>query len=414
MQKYIISFYLSGFMALPAQAKILEVGASKPFNSIQKAVQTAQAGDEIHIFQGLYQEGPILIDKSLALIGIEQPILDGAGKDQIIKITADQVRIQGLTLQHAGQSFIEDKAAIRVENAGKCLISDNKIMDSHFGVYLAGSYACQVINNTIVGQAKRESTSANAIHIWKSRQIEVRNNQVSGHRDGIYLEFVGQSRFEKNYSHDNLRYGMHFMFSNGNGYYHNIFEKNGAGVAVMYTDKIEMIGNQFLNNWGPSAYGLLLKDIRNSEIRDNIFDHNTIAMHLESGSHLNISNNKLRSNGWAIRLFSSSHDNRFENNHFSSNAFDIATNGTDASQTGNLFTGNYWDKYSGYDLDRDGVGDVPHHPVSLFSRVVERIPASVTLLRSFMVSVLDMAERVSPVLTPKTVVDEAPRIRSTT
>lgn len=394
-----------------AGAATLEVGTDKTYSSIHAALQQAQAGDRLEIHAGTYQEGLLLIDKPLELVGIDSPVLDGAGQDQILKITADGVRVQGLSLQHSGQSFIEDKAAIRVENASGCLIANNRIEDSHFGVYLAGVRSCQVANNTIHGRAERESTSANAIHLWKSADIDIRNNNVSGHRDGIYLEFVGQSRVEDNHSHDNLRYGMHFMFSNGNGYYRNRFESNGAGVAVMYTDRIEMVGNTFVNNWGPSSYGLLLKEIRDSEIRDNHFEHNTIALHLESASRLNISGNTLHANGWAAWLFSSSHNTQFQDNSFSSNTFDIATNGTDASDTGNTFTGNYWDKYSGYDLDRDGVGDVPHHPVSLFSRVVERIPASVTLLRSFLVSALDLAERVSPVLTPKTVVDESPRIR---
>ena len=35
---------------------------------------------------------------------------------------------------------------------------------------------------------------------------------------------------------------------------------NGAGVAVMYTHDVSMIGNTFSENSGSASYGLLLKD----------------------------------------------------------------------------------------------------------------------------------------------------------
>jgi nitrous oxidase accessory protein len=27
---------------------------------------------------------------------------------------------------------------------------------------------------------------------------------------------------------------------------------------------------------------------------------------------------------------------------------------------------NYWDKYEGYDLDKNKIGDIPYHPLSLY------------------------------------------------
>src|SRR5690606_31426869 len=106
--------------------------------------------------------------------------------------------------------------------------------------------------------------------------ITLEDNQVSGHRDGFYFEFVKNSVILRNTSSENLRYGLHFMFSDGNRYEDNRFVSNGAGVAVMYTREIIMRKNRFLNNWGPTAYGLLLKDISNSEISANLFQGNTI------------------------------------------------------------------------------------------------------------------------------------------
>jgi nitrous oxidase accessory protein len=90
-----------------------------------------------------------------------------------------------------------------------------------------------------------------------------------------------------------------------------------------------------------------------------------------------------------------------------SNTFDVATNG---SLVLNHFSDNYWDKYEGYDLDRDGIGDVPYHPVSMYSMLVEQNANSLMLLRSFMVTLLDKAEKAIPSITPETLRDEKPRM----
>ena len=86
----------------------------------------------------------------------------------------------------------------------------------------------------------------------------------------------------------------------------------------------------------------------------------------------------------------------------------VATNSRSPSTT---FAGNYWDDYRGYDVDRDGTGDVPHRPVRLFSVIVERQPASLILMRSTFATLLDAAERVLPSLTPDALVDSAPAMK---
>ena len=407
----LVGAILAATLSWPAQAATLEAGSGQKYPGLKAALAAATPGDEIRLHAGRYAEGPLLIDKPLTLSGVGRPVLDGRNQDPILTVRAPHVTIQGLRLENPGSSSMKDLAGLRLENLSDCRVIDNQLDNAYFGIYLANVNRCVVSGNTVTGRAVRESTSGNAIHAWKSNALTISDNTLSGHRDGIYLEFTRNSRIEKNHSHHNLRYGLHFMFSHGNGYYTNLFSENGAGVAVMYTHQIEMIGNRFVHNWGPSAYGLLLKDISGASIRANLFERNTVAMHIEGSSRLTVRGNTFRQNGWAARVLSNSYDNRFLANGFFGNTFDIASNAADTSQSINAFAGNYWDKYSGYDLDRDGVGDVPHHPVSLFSRLVENIPAATMLMRSFLVTTLDLAERVSPVLTPKTMVDKAPLMR---
>jgi len=209
-------------------------------------------------------------------------------------------------------------------------------------------------------------------------------------------------------SRDNLRYGLHFMYSDDCRYAHNVFHQNGSGVAVMYTKRVQMIGNRFEDNWGAAAYGLLLKEISDSRLEDNVFSHNTTGLLADGANRLIAEHNDFVGNGWAVKLEASTVDGRFERNNFEENSFDLATNSRSPSTT---FAGNYWDSYRGYDLNRDGVGDVPHRPVRLFSLLVEHNAPALILMRSAFVELLDGAERLIPTLTPEALVDATPAMR---
>jgi nitrous oxidase accessory protein len=197
------------------------------------------------------------------------------------------------------------------------------------------------------------------------------------------------------------------MFSDSCSYEANVFGRNGAGIAVMYSKEVDMRGNRFEKNWGPGAYGLLLKDISDSRLDQNLFTDNSTALFLEGAIRLRIRGNEFVRNGWAVRLMANSEANRIEANRFEGNSFDVATNSRSNSS---VFDRNEWDHYQGYDLDRDGVGDVPFAPVRLFSLVVQQNEPTLILLRSFLVELLDLAERVLPVLTPATLIDLHPRM----
>jgi nitrous oxidase accessory protein len=265
-----------------------------------------------------------------------------------------------------------------------------------------------VHQNEVEGDPRSQTQSGNGIHVWHSERVDVADNHVRGHRDGIYFEFVKGSRVSRNVTEVSDRYGLHFMFSDDCRYEENTFRNNGAGIAVMYTHRVLIRGNRFERNWGGSAYGLLLKDISDSEILDNHFVANSVGLHLEGSNRNRIAGNVFERNGWALRVLASAQENVITRNSFSANAFDVGTN---SRQNFSTFTENHWDRYRGYDLDRDGIGDVPHAPVRLFALIVQQAPPALILLRSLIVDALDMAERVMPMLTPRTLVDERPLMR---
>ncbi|MBX2940851.1 MAG: nitrous oxide reductase family maturation protein NosD [Cyclobacteriaceae bacterium] len=390
---------------LSSKAVTWTVSQSGDIKTITAAIQKANNGDTILVRSGHYKEGNIIVNKEIVLLGIDYPIVDGEFKDEVFSVTANNVVIRHFNIINVGISSLKDKAAIGAENAKNLYLADNKIEMAFFGIHLANCKSSLIENNTLTAAAVNESANGNGIHLWKSDNITVKGNTVDGHRDGIYFEFVTNSHIENNVSKNNLRYGLHFMFSHNNEYSRNLFKKNGSGIAVMYSKGVTMRYNRFEENWGASVFGLLLKDISESIIEYNLFLRNTVAIHMENCSRSNFKGNEFRENGWGIQLQASCDDNLFEKNNFIANSFDMGTNG---SMTLNTLAGNYWDKYGGYDLNKDGVGDVPFHPVSLYSMIVEKMPTSVMLWRSFLVFLLDRAEKVIPVVTPENLKDEVP------
>ncbi len=377
-------------------------------NSINEAVKISSDGDKLTIKKGVYKENNIIVDKAIEITGEELPVVDLEFSHQGFVIQKDNVRISGLEIRNIRVNYMNDLSGIKIENSSGCTIENNILNNTFFAIYLANSSRCLVKNNKIFGQAQSESSSGNGIHMWKCNSINIEYNEITGHRDGIYFEFVTRSVVSGNYSHNNLRYGLHFMFSDSDSYVENSFRENGAGVAVMYTKNIVMERNKFEDNWGPASYGLLLKDISRSSITRNFFYKNTTGIYMEGTDLIQVFENDFNSNGWAMKILGNCTNNNFRKNNFIGNTFDVSSN---SSRSENFYSENFWDKYDGYDLNRDNTGDIPYRPVSLYSMIVEKIPASIILLRSFIVELLDITEKAMPVLIPVTLIDEKPQMK---
>ena len=394
---------------VPVSATTIQVGKGQSVRTIKAGLAQAKSGDTVLVAAGVYKEGNIVIDKAIYLKGLGKPMLDGEKKYEPLSIKSPGVIVQGFSIQHSGHSSMNDIAGIKIYNTEQIKILDNELVDNFFGIYAQNAKNVEIRGNILKAFGTAEQLIGNGIHAWKSDSLSVENNEVSGHRDGIYLEFVTHTRVQGNLSEKNLRYGLHFMFSHQNSYISNTFRSNGAGVAVMYTKHVHMENNNFEENWGDAAYGLLLKDISDSQIINNQFSRNTTGIFMEGSNRIHIEHNNFKSNGWGLKIQSSCMDNVLKDNNFLQNTFDVATNGT---LTLNSFVHNYWDKYEGYDLDKDGFGDIPFRPVSLFSMMVERYPSAMLLFRSFMAMLFDRTEKLLPSLTPEGLKDDKPRMKS--
>ena len=409
--KSITVFFIAIFIANISIAQTIEVCNTCPVSTLKEAITQSKDFDTIIVKKGTYKEHAILVDKPLTIIGKNYPVIDGERKGEIITIKADNVTVDGLFIINVGTSYTEDYAAIRVKNSKNFVIQNLVLEKLFFGIYIEKSRDGKVYHNKIIGDAVEEYNSGNGIQLWYSKNVEIEHNYVEHVRDGIYLEFSDDCLIKNNISTLNVRYGLHFMFSNDDIYQDNTFENNGAGVAVMFSKKIKMYNNTFKKNWGTASYGMLLKEINDAEIIGNTFEENTIGINIEGSNRITYKNNNFTNNGWAIKVRGACYSNKFIENNFLYNSFDIAYN---SKVNDNVFDRNFWSNYTGYDLDKNGVGDTPYRPVKLFSYIVNRTPETIILLRSLFIDIIDFSEKVSPVFTPDNLLDNNPLTKKIT
>lgn len=407
---YLYSFILLGLL-LPNNllASVIEVCSSCKETSIKEAVANAKEGDTVLVKEGLYEEAGIVIDKPLTLKAEPGVVIDGKFQGEIILIhKTENVTLEGFEIRNVGSSYLTDHAAVRVRESRDFVVKDLTIYEPFFGIYLEKSRKGTVIGNKVYGSSVNEFNSGNAIQLWHSHYILIENNEVYQVRDGIYFEFSNHCIIKNNISQDNVRYGLHFMFSNNDEVDGNYFKNNGAGIAIMFSKEMDMHHNIMIDNWGAASYGVLLKEVTDTSIKYNTFERNTIGINVEGCNRIIYEHNDFQSNGWAIRSRGANYLNEFRRNNFMQNSFDLSYNGP---LNRNIFERNFWSEYNGYDLDKDGIGDVPYRPVKLFNHIVNRSPEAIILLRSMFIDIVEFSEKVSPAFTPEGLLDEKPSMK---
>lgn len=405
-RKKIITFLFIIFANEALAATVISVcDQNCNFKDIYNAVATAQDGDTVEVSSSQIMTSQLVIKKQIRLIGKNYPVLDGKGKSKMLLILSPNVEVAGLTVKDSEISFLDDVSGIRVGEVSNVFIHDNKVINNPYGIYLAKSKNCRIENNEVIGIDRGDAESGNGIHIWSGKGHHIINNKLTKNRDGIYFEFVTDSKIERNDSFKNARYGLHFMFSHRSEYRNNRFSNNSAGVAVMYSKSIVMDDNVFSESIGGGAYGLLLKEISLSKIVNNKFSNNSVGIYAEGTTKSHFQNNLFNKNSRALRIFGNSDGNTFTKNIFLQNTFEVASN---TSVSNNLFEKNYWGKYSGYDLDGDGLGDVPHRPVSLSSVLTESLNSSFIFVHSPLFFLLDSIEKALPAFGPENLLDKKP------
>ena len=398
------------FATLGLAARSLTVGAGAEFANVQDAVRQAVAGDTIEVRAGTYS-GNVILDKTLTLIGSGSPALHGSGTGSVITVTASRCTVRGFRIEHSGGMLVDEDSGILLKSDGN-RIDGNELRDVLFGIYLYHSSGNVISGNRIQGRRELGPGERGAgIHIWYSSGNTIDRNTIAQMRDGMYLQNADRSVIRGNHVSD-LRYGLHYMYSNDNTFEDNVFEDNVAGAAIMYSHNIQFRRNSFVHNRGFSSFGILFQESEDCIAEQNVIVDNAVGIFMEALRDSRFERNLIGVNDTAIEAFASAERNQFTRNDFVSNLSPIRVIGRGSNMTWDRDgVGNYWSEYQGYDLDGNGTGDVPFRIENLFEHLEGRLPRLRIYFNSPASQALASAAEVFPVLGAPTEFDHHPLMK---
>lgn len=401
---------------LVASTAVRDGRAEAPFD-LHAAIRSAEPGATIVVPAGVYR-GPFVLDTSLTLEGQPGAILEGAGDGDVVKITAAHVVVRGLTVRGTGASLDKENSGILIL-ADDVTVENDRLEDVLFGIYARQANRIVVRNNTVVGKDFDVTRRGDPIRLWYCNDGVIEGNRVSHARD-VVVWFSQRTKVVRNDIRDS-RYGLHLMYADATVMEDNRLEANSVGAFLMYSNHSVFRGNHVVSCRGSSGYGLGLKDNDTLVAEDNEFVGNRVGIYVDNSpsaidSRGTIRRNLLAYNDTGIAFLPAVKRDDVSSNAFVDNLEQIGVIGP-GDFHGNAFTvdgrGNYWSDYRGYDLDGDGLGDLPYRSESLFENLMDRHPELRLFQFSPVQQAVDLAVRAFPVVRarPK-LTDTAPLMQS--
>ncbi len=407
------SVMLSQPSSVLAEGNTLSVSPGGTYETIAEAVTAAQAGDTIEVTGGVYS-APLVLDKSVKLIGIDQPVIDGHGSGSLVLINAPDVVFQGFTLRNSGHTLEHEDTGIVVQ-AARVTVENNLLQDVLFGIYFANASDGMARNNIVHCIPLELGIRGDGFRAWYSNNVSFIDNEAANCRD-MFFWYSDNLTIRHNNFHDS-RYALHFMYNKNAVVQDNTFENSTVGSYAMYSDQITFQGNTITSNRGASGYGIALKDTDHVTITDNVIAGNQVGMYIDNSpispdSHNMITGNVVAYNDIGITTLPDVSQNVFQSNSFIENTQQASTNGRGNLQ-GNTWSqdgvGNYWSDYVGYDANVDNTGDIPYRSEKLFESLTDSYPSLRLFVYSPASQALDFAAAAFPSLRPDPkLIDESP------
>lgn len=328
--------------------------------TIQQLIDGAAPGATITIPEGQYFEN-IVIDKPLTLTGaVTIHSINHAPAIMIEK--TNNVVLDRLTIETEG-------TAIELQDTQNISLTDLELTGVNIGVKVHNSAHLKVKSVRITGRNVHYSQKGNGFAIYDSSDVTIRDSTINNVQDGIYLEEVSQVMLEEN-TVERSRYGVHFMYSGQGRVLKNYMTNNVTGFMVMMTKDVQFTDNKLTKQRGLNGYGTVLYDVSQLTLQNNLFSQNRTAISIQDGEQITIQSNDFQMNETAIEAMKSDKTNKVVNNVFTGN---ILTARSD--QNGVYLNSNYYDDYSGIDVDGNGIGDTHYVALSSFGQWMVREPA---------------------------------------
>jgi len=381
--------------------------AAASISPLQVRVDAAPPGATISVGPGTYT-GDLILDKPIVLAGRGRPLLVGSGTGSVVRVRAKGVRLEGFDIDgRGGGDLMRDTAGVHVA-APRAAVRDCRIRGTLFGVYLREAPGSSVERCTIRGIPGRDpGEKGSGIHVWNTDGFVLADNTIEQVRDGFYIQSSPHGRIRGNVAR-NLRYGVHYMFSDDNVFEDNLFENGAAGAALMYSRRLVFARNRFLHNRGFASVGLLLKSCDDVTAESNLIADNARGVFLEGATGNRLRGNIIAESDTAIVLYDSCAGTEIEGNSFVGNLTPLTLVGR---RTDTRFAHNYWSDNDEPDADGDGFSDRPYRLSSVFDHFRGNLTAADLFTQGTGAAALAMAEKMFPVLDPLPVEDSAPLAR---
>jgi len=381
---------------------------------LQAAIDRAPDGAVLALERGEYPGG-VQIGRPLTLWGPPEAVIRSNGTGHTVEVRSSRVQLLGFSVRGSGSRFELTDAAVFVQG-DDVEVRGVRIAEALFGIVVERSNRARVAGNEILGTDVPElGLRGDGIRLWEVRDSVVEENLVRHSRD-LVVWFSPGNLLRGNYA-EGGRYGTHFMYSSRNEVRDNVYVGNLVGVFVMYCDDVEVAGNLMARSEPTGGIGLGLKEAGNVRVRDNRFVRDQTGIYVDTSPVRRDHENVVERNAFdfcdaAVVFHRSELRNRFLENDFRGCPTPVRVEGGgDATRV--EWRGNHFDDYAGYDLDGDGIGDVPYE-LRRLSHQVTSVHESLRFFRGTpALSLLDLASRVLPVLAPKTILtDPEPRLRA--
>ncbi len=384
-------------------------GVAAAYPSLQDLVDKAKPNSTLVPPPGVYA-GPVTLDFPLTIDGQGKVTIDGGGTGSVIYIDTDGASVRNLHITNSGDFHNDIDAGIQVRGDFN-IIKDNVIDNVLFGIDIQQSSHNIVRRNKITSRPAELGIRGDSIRLWYSFFNKVEDNVIRNARDMV-VWYSDNNVFQRNDSR-NGRYSLHFMYSRHNEVYHNHYENNSVGIFLMYSDSVIVKNNYIAYSNGPTGMGIGFKETSGVEIANNQILYCSTGLYIDVSPFDPDMKNSFHDNviaftSIAVDFLNDWTGNTFERNSFKGNQTQISVAGGGTANR-NVWKGNYWDDYQGFDQDHNGVGDTPYELFGYADRIWMDVPAARFLQGTPVMAVLDFLERLAPFTHPTLLVkDEKP------
>ncbi len=333
---------------------------------LQNAIEHASPGATLNLSKGIY-EGKVIINKPIRIIGKEDGVvIKGDEHGSVITVNSPDVTLEKLIIQGSGKRRENLDAAVTLNKANHFKISHCRIQDSLYGIVVNATNDILIENNHISSREKKIPLRGDAVKIWYSNHAVIKNNTFDSMRDLSLLYANNNDIAQNTFAHNRL--ALKISHSSHNSIKNNTFKYNEVGILLMGGTDINVTDNLIQSSRGTAGIGMVADKVSHLTIADNTFKFNTKALYIdckrsEKGYQRFIKNNKILYNGEALHFHADIQNNIIRGNTIKGNLEDVIKDIKGSYTQKNIIEYNYWDRYEGFDRNRDNIGDTPYKKV---------------------------------------------------